>query len=257
MNERTVVSAGLPDPAAVLAGYDWGVLEHAYGTAEDTPRWLAALLDDDPRGRARALDHLHYDVHHQNTLYSATVPAALYVAGILADPRTAVPGEKEAQTFPGPMRAELLGWLGSVADEAGDEAEAISRHHGFPPEDYPPFVQTQLIRPLLHTAVAACLDDPDLHVREAAIAACIPLLDDPLLRSRRAALVPLLRGVLGVSRLWQYRERAIDALTRWGEDATGLEGQRETFAVCAPEHDDSHPRPRSAPRLGDCSEPPF
>ncbi|MFE9939145.1 hypothetical protein [Streptomyces hirsutus] len=77
----------LPEPAAVLANTDWGALEHAYGTAEDTPAQLVALFADDQPTRSQALDHLHHVVHHQNTLYAATVPAALYVAAILLDPR--------------------------------------------------------------------------------------------------------------------------------------------------------------------------
>ncbi|MER6978201.1 hypothetical protein [Streptomyces carpinensis] len=125
----------LPEPAVVLAETDGGALEHAYGTAEDTPAQLVALLDGDQRVRSQALDHLHHVVHHQNALYVATVPAALYVAGILSDPRTALPVDKRPRDFPGPMRAELLGWLNSVADAADDQAEATMRRFGFPPED--------------------------------------------------------------------------------------------------------------------------
>ncbi len=88
------------------------------------------------------------------------------------------------------MRAELLGWLDSVANAADDQAEATMRRFGFPPEDYPPFVQTREIRPLLFSAVSACFDDHDLHVSEAALAACIPLLDDPQLRHDRKAMAP-------------------------------------------------------------------
>ncbi|WP_254407256.1 hypothetical protein [Streptomyces sp. GMY02] len=116
-----------PGPATVLAETDWAALEHALGTAEDTPAQLVALLDADQQVRSRALDHLHHVVHHQNTLYVATVPAALYVAAILLDPRTALPVDKRSGDFPGPMRAELLGWLGSVTDAAGDQAGAVMR----------------------------------------------------------------------------------------------------------------------------------
>ncbi|MFF1838967.1 hypothetical protein ACFVXE_32995 [Streptomyces sp. NPDC058231] len=229
----------LPEPAVVLAETDWGALEHAYGTAEDTPAQLVALLDDDQRVRSHALDHLHHVVHHQNTLYVATAPAALYVAAVLPDPRTAVPVDKRPHDFPGPMRAELLGWLNSVADAAGNQAEATMRRFGFPPEDYPPFVQTREIRPLLFSAVAACLGDSDPHVRNAAIAACIPLLDDARLYRHRAALVPLLRRTLAMSTLWQYQERAVEALAAWGEDTSGLEVRREPFEVCDAPNDTS------------------
>ncbi|MFD9565808.1 hypothetical protein [Streptomyces sp. NPDC059994] len=235
------VPAELPDAAVVLAGTDWEVLEHAMGPAEDTPQMLAQLLGSDQRGRSEALDYLHHVVHHQNTLYEATVPAALYVAAILSDPRTCLP---VAHDFPGPLRAALLGWLGSVSDAASDEIAMISRRIGFPPEEYPPFVQTCLIRPLLYSAVAAFLQDPDPHVREAAVAACIPLLDDQRLNHHRKKLVPLLRDPLAVSELWQYRERAIETLEAWGEDITGLPLQRDAFAVCDPQ--DTNPAPTTA-----------
>ncbi|MEV6957400.1 hypothetical protein [Streptomyces sp. NPDC051183] len=139
-NDAAGVPADLRDPAVVLAGTDWDVLEHAMGSAEDTPRMLVALLDADQRVRSEALEYLHHVVHHQNTLYDATVPAALYVAAILTDPRAALPVDKQPHDFPGPLRAALLGWLGSVDDAAGDEAATTSRRIGFPSEDYPPFV---------------------------------------------------------------------------------------------------------------------
>ncbi|MFJ8230854.1 hypothetical protein ACIQ9E_12980 [Streptomyces sp. NPDC094448] len=224
--------AGLPEPEAVLAETDWAALEHAYGPATDTPAHLAGLLDADQGVRSRALDHLHYKVNHQQTLYTATVPAALYVAGILPDPRTDRPVDKKRRDLPGPLRAGLLGWLGSMADQVGDEAAEGSRRLGFPPEEYPPFVQAGEIRPLLFVAVAAWTTDRDPDVRDAAIAACAPLLDDPSLRHHRTALVPLLREKLAVSALWQYQERAIETLASWGEDTSGMKVQRNAFEVC-------------------------
>lgn len=120
------------DPAEVLASTPWGALGHAYGPADDVPEMLTGLTDPDEGVRSRALDHLHHVVHHQNTLYTSTAPAALYVAGILGDARSLRSVEKNLRNFPGPMRAELLGWLDSVANEADDEAAAISRCFGFP-----------------------------------------------------------------------------------------------------------------------------
>lgn len=127
------------------------------------------------------------------------------------------------------MRANLLGWLDSVANEASDETEAMGRQHGFVLGDYPPVIGIRRIRPLLFPAVAACADDPDPHVREAAIAACVPLLDDPRLLHHRSASVPLLRETLAASSLWPYRDRAVEALAAWGEDNSGLEVRREPF----------------------------
>ncbi|WP_326793711.1 hypothetical protein OHA79_49015 (plasmid) [Streptomyces sp. NBC_00841] len=228
------------DPAEVLSKTAWSALGHAYGTAEDVPQMLLGLMDTDLRVRSKALSHLHQVVHHQNTLYTATAPAAVYVAAILGDARTLQAVEKGPHGFPGPMRAELLGWLGSVANEADDEAAAVSRRFGFPPEDYPPFVEICRIRPQLFHAVSAFLNDPDTDVRAAAISACIPLLDDPRLIHHRDALAPLLRDVLAASALWQYRERAIDTLANWGQDTTGLEVRQEGSRSVTPSTSLSH-----------------
>ncbi|MGW1811591.1 hypothetical protein [Streptomyces sp. NPDC002078] len=243
------------DPAEVLAATHWGALQHAYGPADDVPEMLIGLTGLDEGVRSRALDDLHHVVHHQNTLYTATAPAALYVAGILSDERSLRSVQKAPRSFPGPMRAELLGWLDSVANEADDEAAAISRRFGFPPEDYPPFVEICRIRPQLFRATSAFLDDPDIHVREAAVSTCIPLLDDPRLLHHRVALAPLLRDVLAASALWQYRERSIEALTTWGEDTTGMEVRHERYSFC-----DSELKPSpwtDEPWNGYDTDPPF
>ncbi|MFI9630438.1 hypothetical protein [Streptomyces sp. NPDC052042] len=153
----------LPETATVPAKTVWSALEHAYGTAEKTPAQLVALLDADQGVRSMAIDRLDHAVLHQGTLYSATAPAARYVAGMLTDSRTAVPVGATPRTYPGPLHAELLDWLYSAANEVTDETEATSRHYGSPPEDYPPFVRFREIRPMLHAAVSRCLDDTDPH----------------------------------------------------------------------------------------------
>lgn len=224
--------ASLPNPQETLTQTDWARLDHAYGPAADAPGILVALLDPDQAVRTKALDDLHGVLHHQNTLYEATAPTALYVAAILPDPKTTRTVGKTHRDFPGNMRAELLAWITSVANEVTDAADAISRRHGFPLDDYPPAVAIQRIRPVLFSASYTYADDEDRHVRESAISACIPLLDDPLLLHRRATLTPLVRQVLGTSELWQHRERAIDALDVWGEDSSGIEGQRNAFLFC-------------------------
>ncbi|MFH8625515.1 hypothetical protein ACH4A8_27140 [Streptomyces vietnamensis] len=243
------------DPAELLARTAWSTLDHAYGTAEDVPQILLDLVDADLRVRSKALSRLHHVVHHQNTLYTATAPAAVYVAGVLGDVRTLETVEKEPHAFPGPMRAELLGWLDSVADAADDETAATMRRFGFPPEEYPPFVEVCRIRPLLFRTVSAFLDAPDTDVRAAAVSACIPLLDDPRLIHHRDVLVPLLRDVLAANALRQYRERAVDALGRWGQDTTGLEVRQERYAFCDAER---RPQARAAEeRNRDDAELPF
>jgi hypothetical protein len=216
----------------LLAGTDWAALGHGYGSAAEAPKELAALLDADQGTRTRALSYIHNTLHHQNTLYEATVPAALYVAAILSDPRTTRTVDKDRHAFPGCMRAELLRWIASVASEVTDEAAVRSKHHGFPLDDYAPAVGIEKIRPTLFSASLPYTEEPDRHVSEAALTACIPLLDDHRLLHHRPPLVPLIRKVLGTSHLWQHRERAVDTLEAWGEDPSGLQGQTTPFLVC-------------------------
>ncbi|MDX3567846.1 hypothetical protein [Streptomyces sp. ID05-47C] len=251
------ILASLPDPQETLTRTDWARLEHAYGSAADAPGILVALLDPDQAVRTKALDNLHGVLHHQNTLYEATAPTALYVAAILPDPRTTRTVEKTRQDFPGNMRAELLAWIASVANEVTDAADAMSRRYGFPLDDYPPAVAIRRIRPLLFAAAFPYAVDDDRPVREAAISACIPLLDDPLLLHRRAPLTPLVRQVLGTSELWQHRERAIDALNAWGEDFSGIEGQRNAFLFCETDMSQNSSQWHAGPSEGFNEEPPF
>lgn len=92
-----------------LATTDWWRLHHAYGRATDTPGHLRALLEDDPKGRDKAIDHLFSAIIHQETPWTATGPAALVVAGLLVDERI-----DRVET----MRAELLQFLVCVAEVA-------------------------------------------------------------------------------------------------------------------------------------------
>ena len=225
-NENTTKAIDLSDPQSVLRATDWAVLEHARGPATDAPEMLVALLDTDQNIRTKALGYLFNTLHHQNTLYTATVPTALYVAAVLPDPRTTTAVTKAQQDIPGGMRAELLNWINSVADEVSDEVEAIRRRHDFSPDDYPPAAGIRELRPPLFSAAFSYVNDPDRQVSEAAVRACIPLLDDPQLTHHRQTLVPLIREVLGTSDRWQHRQQAINALNAWGEDSSRLEGRR-------------------------------
>lgn len=217
---------------ALLTAANWATLGHAYGSAAEAPKMLAELLAPDQNMRTKALNYLHYTLHHQNTLYVATVPAALCVAAILPNPRTIRTVDKNHHLTTVCMRAELLHWIASVADAVTDEVEVLSRRHGFPLDDYPPAVGIRRIRPPLYSAAVAYVDDTDRQVAEAAITACIPLLDDPRLLHHRTALIPAIRQTLGTSARWQHRKQAINALNTWGEDSTGLEGQQNPFMFC-------------------------
>ena len=241
----------------LLTAAHWATLAHAYGSAAEAPKRLAELLAQDQSARTKALNYLHHSLHHQNTLYEATVPAALCVAAILPNPRTIRTVDKNHHLTTVCMRAELLHWIASVADAVTDEAEVVRQRLGFLLDDYPPAVSIRRIRPQLYSAAVAYVNDSDRPVAEAAITACIPLLDDPRLLHHRAALIPAIRQTLGTSERWQHREQAIDALDTWGEDSTGLEGQQNPFLFC-----DSDTPTDNASRPVDTSEgysepPPF
>lgn len=96
---------------AALENTDWSRLNHAYGRATDTPGHLRALLHDDAAARKAAMSHLWSAIIHQGTPWTATGPAALVVAGLLADERIER-GE--------PIRADLLSFLVSVAEAPGE-----------------------------------------------------------------------------------------------------------------------------------------
>ncbi|MFI7533724.1 hypothetical protein [Streptosporangium sp. NPDC049376] len=103
-------------PGNGLGEPDWSRLFHAYGVAVDVPAHLDALVGDDERARVKAVDHLWAAVIHQGTPWSATPPAALVVAGLLSDPRTA-----RHRVASAPLRAVLLDFLGEVGEAAQPE----------------------------------------------------------------------------------------------------------------------------------------
>ncbi|MFH8576852.1 hypothetical protein [Streptomyces zaomyceticus] len=104
----------------MLEHTDWAELEHAYGPARDIPVRLVQLLNEDPEVQAGALGMLDMSVLHQESLYSATAPAALYVAAVSNDPRTMTVHEDFSvwDERPRPLRAALLEWLGMIAASA-------------------------------------------------------------------------------------------------------------------------------------------
>jgi hypothetical protein len=218
-------AARLPDPETLLRETDWGALNHARGTAEDIPGALIALLDPDPAARSRALEHGLEPVRHQNSIYSATPPTALYVAAILSDPRTIAVGsyelmqrhQRERRQLP--LRAALLDWLHLLALDANDECLAATRRYGF--ED-PHMESLRALRPALFHAVAEYLLDADVVVRRAALAAAMPLAEDPELAGYRSELIRLAEQLLVISTDHRFRASALGGLRAWQDNAQDL-----------------------------------
>ena len=236
----------LPDPWALLRGTDWASLGTALGTGEDLHPFLARLLDPGltvPEAR-NALAGLE-PACHQNSIYQATPPTALFVAAVLA--RHGTPHGAAADG----VRALLLGWLADLAHDCNDACvEAGDRHFdGRYLEDYPAMAALRALRPLLHRAVAPFLDDPDAGVRGSALAAALSLAEHPALAPHRDDLARRARQLLLAGGERWRRRQALDALRAWGHDTTGLTG---------PGDDDRSPWTTGLPRPdGDPDDPPF
>jgi hypothetical protein len=216
-------TAALPHPKSVLLDTPWADLGHAYGSAEDTPGLLIALLDEEPKVQAHALGQLQMSVLHQGSLYSSTAPAALFVAGILHHPRCSTAHESEYpwDSRVRPLRASLLEWIGEIAESVGyhDEPEPAPDPECVDPAD---LAACRAARPAIYPPVAALLVDADPATREAALGAVGRLLKAPELRARIPDAAARLRGILASSS--DRRERAATVLTlaAWGQDTSGL-----------------------------------
>jgi hypothetical protein len=164
------------DVFSVLDDTNWAALTHAYGSAADTPVVLATLLSGDPDQYGTALGYLDAAVLHQGRVYPATAPTALFVAGILDDPRTTITCTSDLPWEPRerPLRAALVEWLGSVAASASrwDDEPA-------PPDEAPLIARCQAIRRTLYDAAIPFLGDPDDTVRAAALSALRHILRAP------------------------------------------------------------------------------
>lgn len=233
----------LPPYQAVLAETDWASLQTAFGNGECLPEVLARLLEPDARVQVTALSELSELVGHQNTVYEATAPVALYVAGILTHPAamTLRPYRNV------PVRATMLDWLASTAYDASDEVVApIERH--FPGFLTPGTLVAAFrdLRPTLYRAVAPFLQNGHEDVREAAGLAALVLAEHPALARHRDDLAVHARRILDTRDDNPHRRVALKALEAWGHDITGIEPLQEEPWDRGP-HSDGH---------GDL-EPPF
>ncbi|WP_431966762.1 HEAT repeat domain-containing protein [Actinacidiphila sp. bgisy160] len=226
-------TAALPDPAALLPATDWAALSHAYGPADGTPYDLLGLLHDDPEVQAESFGRLEMSVLHQGSLYSATAPAALFVAAILNDPRTLAVHES---FFPWddrvrPLRAALLEWLGELADSAAYEDDEDDEDDGDDGDDgddeesaeeIAAIEACRAVRPQLFDAVAPWLDDADATVREAALGAVTHLLRAPELADRVPAAAGRLERIAKGGGDRRERAGALLSLGAWGHDTGGF-----------------------------------
>ncbi|MEV8455658.1 hypothetical protein AB0467_26360 [Streptomyces sp. NPDC052095] len=215
---------GLPPYQAVLAETDWGSLQTAFGNGECLPGVLARLLEPDPKVQVTALSELSELVCHQNSVYEATGPVAMFVAGILDHPSaTTLRPYREV-----PVRATWLNWLGSTAYDASDEiVDRVKRYSpGFPAHGTT-MAAFRDLRPMLCRAVEPFLRDSHEDVREAAGLAALVLAEHPALARRRDHLAVHARRILDTSGDDFNRRVAWKALRAWGHDVTGVEPLQE------------------------------
>ncbi|MEE1737029.1 hypothetical protein PUR49_11030 [Streptomyces sp. BE147] len=218
----------LPHFQELLDGTDWASLATPYGTGESLPAALTRLLDLDPAVREAAAKDSLDEVTHQNSIYEATVPVALYVAAILNHPATAA-GEHthkaDLRKLCPTTRETLLDWLGNTAYDADDETIAVGERHF--DEDFldacPDMRAFRDLRPLIYTAVQPFLTDDNAKVRDAALVAAIPLIEHHALIRHRNELADHAHRLLSTSTDRRKRDRTLDALNAWGHDTSTLE----------------------------------
>ncbi|MEE1735787.1 hypothetical protein PUR49_04570 [Streptomyces sp. BE147] len=223
----------LPHFQELLDGTDWASLATPYGTGESLPAALTRLLDPNPSIRAAAARDALDAVTHQNTIYEATVPVALYVAAILNHP-TITAGEHahEADLQHHPTRETLLDWLGHTAYDADDECLALSERHlgeGFL-DACPDMWAFRDLRPVIYSAVQPFLTDDNARVRDAALVSAIPLTEHHALAEHRNELADHAHRLLSTSTDRYRRDRALDALNAWGHDTSTLENANDIAA---------------------------
>ncbi|MER6445977.1 hypothetical protein DEJ51_31405 [Streptomyces venezuelae] len=235
----------LPPCRTLLERTDWASLATACGTGESLPVALALLTSPDPLVRESALRDALEPVTHQNSIYEATVPVALYVSAVLGHPDITA-GDFDGE--PGapanrPTLVRLLDWLGDTAYDADDACFALAEHpcgegcrdDGCLDED------TEMrafrdARPAFFSAVRPLLAHHVADVRHAALVAAVPLVEHPLLTPHQTDLAGHAGRLLATSTDRRHRDRALDALKAWGHDTSELEdasdiAARERYAL--------------------------
>ncbi|WP_435111068.1 hypothetical protein [Nocardiopsis synnemataformans] len=230
----------------VLHTTDWARTFHAYGSGADAPGHLALLLTGDAHEHGRALDHLHSALLHQGTVYPATVPAALFVAGILDRPElddpSRDPGPEAAGAAPGSLRRVLLDFLAGAAEgalhqnpagpvpepPAGAELDRVYAALASEDEDEAvgvwetPAVDALMLRvgpdmraaaPALYAAVEPHLTAPDAGTRMCAVEAAAAL-------ARLGGLEPDLSGAADMAETRDEGAVIVLALGACGGDTT-------------------------------------
>ncbi|EGJ34862.1 MULTISPECIES: HEAT repeat domain-containing protein [Moorena] len=68
-----------------LDNVPWTSLKHAYGGAEDTPKYLRLLTSSNPSDQEKAFNHLYSTLYYQGSVYTAAVAAVPFMIEILQE----------------------------------------------------------------------------------------------------------------------------------------------------------------------------
>ncbi|MFI9324809.1 HEAT repeat domain-containing protein [Kitasatospora aureofaciens] len=188
---------------------DWSSMGHAYGPADEVPRWLEQMASPEPDVRERAFSSFYSAAHHQGDVYSCTAASLPFLFALADDPRV-------------PDRAaviELLLSIGSAALDCDPDGLSYgpSGHPSTPYADVVPQMRERVDHFVRHAA------DPDPRVRQAAVPALGLFLDDAerafaLLRERLAAERGTLERLLVIEAAATLARRlpaALGPVTTW------------------------------------------
>ncbi|MBD0694061.1 HEAT repeat domain-containing protein [Streptomyces sp. CBMA123] len=188
---------------------DWASMGHAYGPADEVPRWLEQMASPDSDVRNAAFSSFYGAAHHQGDVYSCTAASLPFLLTLADDLRT-------------PDRAAVIRLVLSIGRAALDcDPEAVyyspSGHASRPYAEVVPQLRERFEDFVRHAA------DPDPQVRQAALPALGLFLDDAdraftLLRERLAAedgTVERLLVIEAAAALAQRLPAALGPVTTW------------------------------------------
>lgn len=138
-----------------LNAIPWSDLTHAYGSAEEVPRWLRQLASHDEHARAEAIHHLHAAICHQGWICPATGYAVPSLVELLQGP-----------TIQG--KAEILSLLVEIAGADPLDEETWRTNPEVPEWEVPAHIPFKDAHEAIERGIpvyCALLDAPAVDVR--------------------------------------------------------------------------------------------